>query len=209
MPFNRTKNRVLDLHLHTLIAQGNHVAFLMLKKRYEKYSRIISRQALDKYKNSGVSFMDLFSVCIACFKEVLTKYDVQRMPLYDYWKEVTNQKIVDYLLSNSYTAKAKTFYGILNLDNEDDEKRINLELIRENDEEYIKEKSRREALRIISEHKEVFTRKEFFLLHYFFEGYTIQELEHGGVMSRSSLYATFDKAYNKLADLAKAERMYQ
>lgn len=206
MPFNRTKNRVLDLHLHSLIAQGNHIAFLMLKRRYEKYSRILCKEVLAKYANSGVSLMDLFSVCMACFKEVVIKYDEQRMPLYDYWKEVTSQRVIDYLLRNSYTAKAKTFYGILNLDNEDDEKKINLELIRENDEDYIKAKAHKEALRIISENRNAFTNKEFFLLHYFFEGYTIQELAHGEVMSRSSLYSTFNSAYEKLTFIAQEER---
>lgn len=206
MPFNRTKNRVLDLYLHSLIAQGNHLAFVMLKKRYEKYSRILCRDILQKYPNSGVNFLETFSVCMSCFKEVTTKYNPEKMPFYDYWQDVTSQRVVDYLLSNSYTARAKSFYGILNLDNEDDEKKLNLELIRENDIDYIKEKAHKEAIRILENNRESFSKKEFILLHYIFEGFTIQEMEHGGIMSRSSLYATFNTAYEKLTNIAKEER---
>lgn len=203
MAFHKTKNRALDLHLHSLVAQGNHSAFLLLKQRYEKYSRIVSKQVFEKNQDSGVTTMDLFSVCISCFKDILVKYDPQKKAFYDFWKKITEQEMNDYMLVNSYKAKAKTFNGVISLDSEDEEKKINLELIRENDEDYIKEKFRKEIVKLIDAHKDSFTIKEFVILHYTLEGYSIQELEHGDIMSRSSLYATSHTASRKLAELIK------
>ena len=203
MAFFRTRNRVLDLHLHSLVAQGNHAAFLQLKYRYEKYSRIICKQFYEKNLDSGVSSPDLFSVCMSCFKSVLVKYDPQGKCFYDFWKKVTEQALTDYLLVNSYKAKAKTFDGIISLDYEEEEKKLNLELIRENDEDYIKEKFRREIIKLIDTHKDSFNKKEFLILHYTLEGYSIKELEHGEIMSRSSLYATSNSASRKLEELIK------
>ena len=203
MTFHCTRNRAIDLHLHTLVAQGNHSAFLKLKNRYEKYSRIISRQFYEKNLDSGVEFFDLFLVCMSSFKSVLVKYDPQGRPLYDFWKKVTEQALYDYLLVNSYKAKAKTFNGVISLDYEEEEKKLNLELIRENDEDYLKDKLKREIIKIIDSHKDSFSKKEFLILHYNLEGYSIRELEHGEIMSRSSLYATSNSANRKLEELIR------
>lgn len=198
MSFRKTKNRALDNYLHSLIAQGNHLAYLRLKKRYEKYSRIICKQALERNLDSGVTLADLFAVCSACFKEIILKYNPQKLPFYSFWKDVATQEINDYFLINSYNAKARTFNGIINLDEENDEKKLNLELIRETDEDYIREKNRRDALRIIDLNTTSFSHKELVVLHYILDGYTIKELEHGDLMSRSMLYLTYNNAIKKL-----------
>lgn len=203
MAFQRTKNRALDLYLHSLIAQGNHLAFLLLKNRYEKYSRIVSKQIFEKNQDSGVSFLDLFSVCMSCFKTILVKYDPQKKPFYDFWQKLTEQELNDYLLVNSYKARARVFDGVISLDYEEEEKKLNLELIRENDEDYLKAKFRNEITRLIDSHKDSFTTKELVILHCTLDGYKLQELEHGEIMSRSSLYATYNSATKKLEELIK------
>ena len=201
MAYRKTNNRVLDLHLLALIAQGNHLAYLLLKKRYEKYSRIICKRLFESNYDSGITPPELFLVCGGCFKDVITKYDPQGVPFYSYWLDVTNQKLREYIVDNSYTAKAKAFNGVINLDDETDIKKLNLELIYENDDDYIQEKNKRELIKIIESNKEAFTHKEFVILHYVLEGYSIAELEHGNLMSRSTLYLTFKNGSSKLKEL--------
>lgn len=201
MAFNKTGNRLLDLHLHALVAQGNHEAFLMIKKRYEKYAWILCKETLDKNQGTGITSAELVAVCMSSFKNVLIKYDEQQSAFYDFWLNLTKQSISDYILKNSYKAKAKVFNGIASFDYEEDERKINLEIIREDDGSDIANKLCEELLNYANQHREQFTNKEMVLIKCFARGYYLNEIMALDLMSRSTLYATFNSLKTKVASL--------
>ena len=192
----KTYNRILDEHLHILITQGNHEAYLYLIKRYRKYFKGLTCEMLEKYPSSGVSFKELMAICSQMFPNVVRKYDPQR-------RESSEKAIVDYLLENSYLANAAMFRGFVSFDEEADERRFAGERIAEFNEHHYSEKRIEELKKIITAHKKEFKHQEFAMLTLMLEGYDLNDLEHSGMMSRSSLYLTFNSACEKIKKYLK------
>ena len=206
MPSSKSYNRLLDEHLHILIAQGNHEAYLRLKKRYSRYADCLVRDILDQYQGTGISYGDLASLCDNRFSNIVKKYDPQRCSFFTYWKEMNEQAIMDYLNENSYLGNAKTFRGFIHLDDELDERRIVDDQIRETDKAFLSLKARKELQRLMHKNKEVFKTQDFAVLNLVLDGYSIAELEHAGLLSRSSLYLTFKCATQKLENIIKSRK---
>ena len=195
----KTYNRILDEHLHILITQGNHEAYLYLVKRYRKYFKGLTCEMLEKYPSSGVSFKELMAICSQLFPHIIRKYDPQRLSsFFIFWRESSEKAIVDYLLENSYLANAAMFRGFVSFDEEADERRFAGERIAEFNEHHYNEKRIEELKRIIHAHRKEFKHQEFAMLTLMLEGYDLNDLEHSGMMSRSSLYLTFNNACDKI-----------
>ena len=195
----KTYNRILDEHLHILITQGNHEAYLYLVKRYRKYFKGLTCEMLEKYPSSGVSFKELMAICSQLFPNIIRKYDPQRLSsFFVFWRESSEKAIVDYLLENSYLANAAMFRGFVSFDEEADERRFMSERLAEFNEHHYSEKRIEELKRIIHTHRKEFKHQEFAILMLMLEGYDLNDLERTGMMSRSSLYLTFNNACDKI-----------
>ena len=197
----KTYNRILDEHLHILITQGNHEAYLYLVKRYRKYFKGLTCEMLEKYPNSGVSFKELMAICSQLFPHIIRKYDPQRLSsFFIFWRESSEKAIVDYL------ANAAMFRGFVSFDEEADERRFAGERIAEFNELHYNEKRIEELKRIIYDHRKEFKHQEFAMLALMLEGYDLNDLEHTGMMSRSSLYLTFNNACDKIRKYIQAAK---
>ena len=173
MSLFKTYNRILDEHLHSLVAQGNHEAYLKLKRRYKIYATKLIKEILDQFPNSGVTFSELKSMSLFYFSYVVKKYDNNLGPFYTFWKDTITQYLMDYLYENSYKGDAKEFDGIISLDEEYESRRINSETIAENDENYHQERMLAEIRRIVTSHKEDFKKEEFAMLILMIYGYSL------------------------------------
>ena len=206
MPPTKSYRRVLDEHLHILIAQGNHEAYLKLARRYKEYAENLARDLLNQYPRSGVLFSEIMAVCSHRFPYIVRKYDSQLCSFYTFWKESSEQAVIDYFIDNSYLASAKTFRGFIHYDEELDERRLNYERLAENDEDKYTERLVKELKRTLTKNKSKFKKQEFAVIFLVLEGYSIQELEHSEMMSRSSLYLTFTNACDKLKSILESSK---
>lgn len=196
-------NRILDEHLHTLIAQGNHEAFEKLKRRYHYHSLALCRDLLNHYQKTGISISELMAVCEGLFVSIVEKFDPSLSSFFSFWKESTIHRIMDYLIDNSYKADSTDLNGNVSLDQELEDRHPLSDYIHEKDD--LREKKRQlfEIKNVIAQNDDVFTKQEAALLNLVLSGYTIADLEHSGVMSRSALYLTFKTAVEKLQKLVR------
>ena len=67
----KSYNTILDEHLHILIAQGNHEAYVKLVRRYRNHAAKLCHELLTQYEKTGVTVADLLAVCGDCFIGVL------------------------------------------------------------------------------------------------------------------------------------------
>lgn len=199
----RSYNRILDEHLHILVAQGNHEAYQRLKKRYYFHSLKLCRDIMSQHSKSGVTIAELLAVCDDCFPIAVTKFDPSLSSLFSFWRELTTQTIMDYLIDNAYTANGAEFSGAISLDQEFEDKHTISDYVSEKDDDYHKRKLIVEIRNAIAKNEKFFTRKEYALLNLILDGYSIGELEHSGLISRTNLYLTFKSAVRKLKRFVK------
>lgn len=206
LPKSKSYNRLLDEHLHILITQGNHEAFLRLGKRYKKYFEGLTCEIIEKYPKSGVSFKEIMAICGQSFPDIVRKYDSSRLSsFFVFWRESCMKMIMDYMLENSYLANAAVFRGFVTFDEELDERRCASDRLAEFDDRI--DARRVEMLRrLINEHKDEFKNHEFAVLTLMLDGYDLNELEHTGIISKSYLYLTFIRAVEKLKKYFKLVR---
>ena len=197
----KSYNTILDEHLHILIAQGNHEAFVKLKRRYHYHSIKLCREILSHFEDAGVTINELMSVCVDTFVFIVSSYNPQLSSFYSYWKKVTTNEILDYLKHNSYEFDAAVFKGYISIDQEFEDSHDYSNVLSEKDENFSRKETIFEIKLIISNNRELFTEKERALLNLVLEGFSIGELEHSGVLSRSKLYLTFNSAVEKLQRL--------
>ena len=202
----KSYNTILDEHLHILIAQGNHEAYEHLKKRYHFHGIQLCRDILKQYDKSGISIPDLVIVCDSYFRSVVEKYDAELSSFYSFWKQTTSHQIMEYVTDNSYTADASTFSGSISIDQEFEDNHSFADLLCEIDDNKIKRKKIGEIKHLISKFEAHFIKQESALLNLVLDGYSIADLEHGGVMSKTALYLTFKNAIEKLQKILDVVR---
>ena len=198
-------HRILDEHLHSLIAQGNHEAYEKLKKRYRYHSLALCHDILKQYPNTGIEANELIAVCENFFASVVGKYDPSVSSFFTYWKEITTRAIMDYLIDNSYGASGGE-NSLVSIDQELDNRHVFFDYINEKDEDRERKRKIFEVKNIIARNDDVFLKEERMLLNLILDGYSIADLEHSGVMSRSKLYLTFNSAVRKLRRLIRRIR---
>ena len=200
----KNQDRVLDEHLLALVAQGNHDALLQLEKRYHKHSRHLVNQLLIQYPSTGITKKELFAVCDSHFPFVVIKYNpIKYSSFLTFWKESTKNSAMDYLIDNSYNGGAFGFRGVISLDEANEESLCYGEIIAEKNDERLTKKRIFEIRTEIYRHKSYFTDLEFTVLNLVLVGYTYPELEHSGMVSRTTLHLTFKNAVKKLHNLLK------
>lgn len=194
----KSYNQILDEHLHILVAQGNHEAFNQLRKRYHKHAINLSNELLRQYRDTGITRKELVSVCEDHFIFVLNKFVSGLSSFFTFWKESTQQTLMDYIIENSYDGDAFSFRGSFSIDQNFDDKHPYSEYVAEiGDERKIKRKIL-ELRQILNKYEVFFTFKEKAILNLIFEGYSLAELEHGGVLTKSDIYLTYKSAVEKL-----------
>lgn len=194
----RSYHRILDEHLHILITQGNHDAYQKLKRRYRYHSLTLCRDILSQYSKTGVTMQELITICDDCFMLVVARFDPELSSFFSFWKDMSKQMIMDYLIDNAYTAEAAGFSGTISIDQEFEDNHSFADYLCEKDEDRIKKKRVFEIKSIIAKHEEEFSKLELGLLNLVLDGYSIMDMEHSGVRSKSSLYLTFNNAVDKL-----------
>ena len=199
-------NRILDEHLHILIAQGNHEAYERLKKRYRYHSLNLCHDILLQYSKTGITVNDLMTVCDGCFLSIVRRFDPSLNSFFSFWKEITIHQIMEYLVDNSYNACGGIFRGSISIDQDFEDKHPFSDVISEKDDDRLKRRKIFEIKNIIANREDLFTSTESTVLNLVLEGYTLAELEHGGMMSRSALYLTFNSAITKLQKIIKRIR---
>lgn len=112
----KSYNQILDEHLHSLIAQGNHEAFNKLRRRYHRHSVNLCSDIAYQYRDSGIEQNELIAVCEAVFPIVILKYNPSLSSFYTFWKETTNQELLNYVIDNSYDGGASMFKGVVSFD---------------------------------------------------------------------------------------------
>ena len=202
----KSYNTLLDEHLHILVAQGNHEAFEQLKKRYHFHAINLCRDILKQYENTGIMPADLVIVCDSIFRSIVEKYDAELSSFFSFWKQLASHQIMEYLTDNSYTAEASSFSGSISIDQEFEDNHTFADMLCEIDDNRMKRKKIAEVKRIIVKYAVDFTKQEKAMLNLILEGYSIPDLEHSGVMSRSSLYLTFNTAVEKLQNIINGIR---
>ena len=199
-------HRILDEHLHTLIAQGNHEALERLKKRYYCHSLALCRDLLTQYPRTGISIDELMTVCENSFVFIVEKYDPSLSSFFSFWKESTLHRTMDYLVDNSFNTDISITKGNVSMDTEFEDNHALSDYIHEKDDNREKKRKIFEIKNVIAQNDDVFSKQESLLLNLVLNGYTIPELEHSGLMSRSNLYLTFNSAVEKLKKLVKKIR---
>ena len=198
-------NRILDEHLHALIAQGNHEALTKLKRRYHCHSLALCRDLLNQYQKTGISIQELLIVCEDTFIIVIQKYDSSKSSFFSFWKESTLHRLIDYLVDNAYKEDSCGIKGNISLDQVfEDNHSLSDYLFEKDDRE--KKKMIFEIKSIIIQNESIFLRQEAALLNLILDGFTMAELEHGGLTSKSTLYLTFKNAARKLQSLIKKSK---
>lgn len=203
MPNKLPRNQITDEHLHTLCAQGNHDAYLLLANRYQRYSKKLINQILEDYPGSGISFHELMTVNNDRFPYIVKKYNPELNYFYAFWRETTSRAIMDYVILNSYNAQAKTFKGTFALDDENDERIAVYQYLHEEDENYLIRWQLREIAQIVESNHQMFEKNELLVLESIFQGLTLSEIERSGIIKRSTLYLTYNKLVEKLKKLLK------
>lgn len=198
-------HRLLDEHLHTLIAQGNHEALEKLEKRYHRHAVALCHDILAQYPRTGISIEELMAVCENSFVFIVSKFDPAISSFFTFWKEHALHRVMDYLINNSFNTDSSILKRNVSMDQEfgEEDNRNLSAFIYEKDDNREKKRKIFEVKNVIAKHDDVFTKQESALLFLVLDGYTIPELEHSGVMSRSGLYLTFNSAINKLRKLIK------
>ena len=199
----KTYSRILDEHLHTLIAQGNHEAYLSMKKSYHMHALSLCSGVLTQYPRSGVTRRELIAVCDNFFPWVVFKFNPTLSSFFSFWKESTMREIMDYMMENSYGADAYSFKGIVSFDQQDNDHNSYSEFIAEVDEDPSLRRRIFEVKGIINRYSVFFTNLEKAVLLLMLDGYSIQDLEQARIMSKSTLYLTFNTAVEKLKNCLK------
>ena len=203
---NKSQERLLDEHLLSLIAQGNHDAFTKLGKRYRKHARHLVNEICIQYPDTGVTSKELLLVCGNHFASLVTKYNPSLGTSFlAFWNESTKKVVMDYLYENSYQGGAFSFRGVISFDEENELSMSYSELLAERDD---RRKLRRrvfEVKTIIYRHKNLFTKQEFVLLNLALDGFNQVDFEKAEMMSRTTVHLTFKNAVKKLQKLVTTE----
>ena len=201
MPRN-SQDRLLDEHLHTLVAQGNHDALIELGKRYHKHSRHLVSQLLNEYPSTGITKRELNAVCDSHFHYIVIKFNATLCSSFlTFWKESAKNAAMNYLIENSYNGGAFGFRGVISFNEANEDSLCYGEIIAEKDDERIDKKRIFEIRSHLYRYKNCFTDLEFGIVNLILSGYSYAELVHGNMMSRATIRLTFNKAMKKLKTL--------
>ena len=202
----KNQDCVVDEHLLTLIAQGNHDALTELQRRYHKQSLHLVHQILNQYPHTGITLKELMAVCDSHFRFTVMKYNNNMSSSFmTFWREGTKNAVMDYLIENSYNGGAISFRGVISFNEANDDSLGFSEMIAELNESKNTNKRIFELRTQLYHFKSYFTDQEFSIMNLILVGYTFSELEHSGMTVRSNLYLTFKNASKKLKKLMNEE----
>ncbi len=201
MPKRLPKDYLTDDYLHSLCAKNIPGAYEKFFQKYQVFSRKLVKQIQINYPGSGVSLEDLLAVCDSHFHIVVKKFDPNSGIFYSFWRTLIEREVMDYLMENSYKGKARTFAGIYVLDEEMDERQTYCEYLREDDDNRFSVQQIKELKLFLKQNSTKFDANELLVLNLNLEGYSLSEIEATGVIKRSTLYLTYNKAVDKLRKL--------
>ena len=193
-----TYKHVLDEHLHILVAQGNHEAFVELKKRYHKHADVLCARLLTQYPKTGIAKKELVGICDSHFPTIIRKYMSGMSSFYLFWEMCAKQEAMDFLVDFSYEAEGVFFSSTFSIDVDIEGKYGSLEFLHERDQNKDLKRKIFEARATLAKYDKFFTEVEKSLLNLAIAGYTVSDLEKTGIYSRSQLYLTFKTASEKM-----------
>ena len=196
-------NLLLDEKLHSLVASGNHEAFVELKNRYHRHAHAFGSELLNQYYNTGVSLKDLVAFCDGCFPNIVKKYVSGISSFYGFWKDNIQYVAMDYLYNNSYVGQASFFSGSLSFDQERDDRYCYDDVLAEKDINPTIERLIAEVKTLLIKYDKEFTHTEKTLINLALSGYTVKDFEETGLYKKSYLYLTFNSAVEKLKKFQK------
>ena len=191
----------MDEHLHILISQGNHEALKRLEKRYQRHNLRLCRELYAQYQKTGVTLKEITSVCNGSFSATVKKYDPQLNSFYSFWRDNMIHNVMNYMIENAYIVDYEDFKSLVSLDEQAGERLSFGDVLYEKDEDPLKRRLVLDLEIFIEKNKNSYTGAEYTLLKLVLDGYSLADLEHSGVMSKSTLYLTFKSAVEKLKRL--------
>lgn len=197
---------ILDEHLHILVTEGCHEALERLQKRYRFHAANLCRDLLNQYMRTGIRVRELMQLCDNSFLYIVRNYDSGLNSFFSYWKEYTLHKIMEYMINNSYITNLEAIQGLSLEDQEKENERRFSAFLLEKDDVRVKKRKAFEIKNFIFKHERSFSSQESTLLNFVLDGFSLRELEHVGLISRSKLYLTFNAAIDKLKNLIKQIR---
>lgn len=98
-----------DEDLIFLINSGSKLAEKVFYIRYSKHSRIVAKEYLEAFPDSGITKEDFYAVIFAKTYEALTRYKTNLIEksFYKYWRAVIKNAVYDYVRINSYQMGAR------------------------------------------------------------------------------------------------------
>lgn len=198
-------HRLLDDYLHVLITRGNHEAFEELKKRYHKHALVLVNNLLSQYVNTGVTKKELLSICDNYFPYAVTKYITGLSSFYNYWKENTTQRAIEYLVENSYGGEGSMFCGSVSFNQSTDGRYCFDDILAEKDYDWKLNRKIFEIRALLERNEKVFEGREKAIIELTLVGYSLSDLEATGLYGKTQLYLTFNNAAKKLKKLVEQE----
>lgn len=198
---SKNYHRILDEHLIVLVSQGNHEAYQKLRKRYQRHALALAHQLITNHQKAGLSVQDIATICDHYFPIAVVRYDPTQCSFYHYWREMTSHYVLNYIIETCYSDDESLYKLLLSLDEQIDEKHSFGDILAEKDDTSGLKVIVDAICDLIERHSEMFEKNELSLLKLMLEGYTIGELEHTGMMAKSTLYITFNIVVRKIQNL--------
>ena len=198
-------HRLLDDYLHVLITKGNHEAFEELKKRYHRHALVLVNNLLTQYVNTGVTKKELLSICDNYFHHTVIKFVSGMSSFYNYWKENTTQRAIDYLVENSYGGESSMFCGTISLNQSTDGRYCFDDILAEKDVDWKLNRKIFEIRALLARNEKAFESREKAIIELTLVGYSLSDLEATGLYGKTQLHLTFNNAAKKLKKVAEQE----
>lgn len=195
---NKSRQRVPDEKLHLFITRGRHEAYIELKKRYHRHSLVLVNDLLTQYLNTGVSKKELTSVCESHFNNIVKIYITGVSSFYGFWKEIATQKMMDYLIDNSYSGEASIFSGTISLNQDRGNNHPFEDVLAEKETSRNIKRQAFEIKAIMIKKDAFFSTNEKAVLNLMLNGFTFKDIEKSGLYGKTYVYLTFKSAVEKL-----------
>lgn len=191
-------SKILDEHLHILVTQGSYEAFLELKRRYHKHAQILCAKLLNQYQKTGITKVELVTVCDDHLPIILKKYVSGLSSFFNFWEKCATQVAMDYLVEFSYGAEGVYFSGTFSIDQDLEGRLIGAELLNEKSESKAIKRQIFEIRNVMAKYEMFFSEVERAVLNLILSGYSVADLEKTGLYCKSQLYLTYHNAINKV-----------
>lgn len=102
-----------DKYIVSQIRKGKNEFVSVLYDKYKFFARKLTHSYLVIHKDNGITFDDIYSRAFESIDTACKHFDEKiSSSFYSYWRTIAIHEIEDMLLEESYSGRAKAFYGI-------------------------------------------------------------------------------------------------